>query len=208
MQLSIQSNLGIYISSACLKYGYAVLVCSTIESYVVIGTYSLQKRQLKKHQTLTQCWFNAGPASETMAQHWTRIESMPCVRGKVKAVKLWTNLEKRCWCLQCASGSWQTGYKGFKARPASTPHFPRSVTDQPMSTGYCITWCHIYGSTRWLAFTFSQWAQSIVSRDLHPWNSFKWTLFRLSRCIGCRLHLRHLTGSLFYISHQLNYHQI
>ena len=29
-----------------------------------------------KHETSTQCWTNVGPASWTVAQHWTNIGSM------------------------------------------------------------------------------------------------------------------------------------
>ena len=29
-----------------------------------------------KHDTLTQCWLNVGPASQTMVQHWTIIGSV------------------------------------------------------------------------------------------------------------------------------------
>ena len=32
-----------------------------------------------KHETLTQCWFNAGSPSVTLAQHQTSTGSMPCV---------------------------------------------------------------------------------------------------------------------------------
>ena len=29
-----------------------------------------------QHETLSQCWFNVGPSSTTLAQHWTSIGSM------------------------------------------------------------------------------------------------------------------------------------
>ena len=33
----------------------------------------------RKHETLTQCWFIAGPPSATLAQHQTSTGSTPCV---------------------------------------------------------------------------------------------------------------------------------
>ena len=32
-----------------------------------------------KHQALSHCWFNVGPASQTLDQHWTNNGSMPRV---------------------------------------------------------------------------------------------------------------------------------
>ena len=34
----------------------------------------------KRHKTLNQCWFNVGPASQTVDEHYTNIDSTSCVR--------------------------------------------------------------------------------------------------------------------------------
>ena len=37
--------------------------------------------QPSKHEALNQCWFDAGPASQTVGQHWTSIWSTSCLLG-------------------------------------------------------------------------------------------------------------------------------
>ena len=37
--------------------------------------------QPSKHEALSQCWFDAGPASQTVGQHWTSIWSTSCLLG-------------------------------------------------------------------------------------------------------------------------------
>ena len=46
---------------------------------ILVVFYSVWNWLLSKHETLTQCWFNVGPSSTTLAQHWTSIESISCV---------------------------------------------------------------------------------------------------------------------------------
>ena len=40
---------------------------------------ALPDPQPSKHKALNQCWFYAGPASQTVGQNWTSIGSLSCV---------------------------------------------------------------------------------------------------------------------------------
>ena len=41
--------------------------------------YALPAPQPSKHEALNQCWFEDGPASQTVGQNWTSIGSTSCV---------------------------------------------------------------------------------------------------------------------------------
>ena len=43
--------------------------------------------QTSKHEALNQCWFDAGPASQTVGQHWTSIWSTSCLLGVKTSIK-------------------------------------------------------------------------------------------------------------------------
>ena len=50
----------------------SVTNCPLLGQSSVSDIYTLEM-SLWHHEMLTQCWFNAGPASATLTQHWTTI---------------------------------------------------------------------------------------------------------------------------------------
>ena len=44
-----------------------------------------RKAAIRKHGTFTQCYFNAGPASKTVCQHWNIIGWIPSVNAQYTA---------------------------------------------------------------------------------------------------------------------------
>ena len=60
-----------------------------------------------KHDTLTWCWFNVGPALQTLNQHWVSVSSDCCVHWanigfwatSATSTRHWTNIG----CTMCAS---------------------------------------------------------------------------------------------------------
>ena len=42
--------------------------------------------QPSKHEALNQCWFDAGPVSQTVSQHWISIGSTSCLLGVLTSV--------------------------------------------------------------------------------------------------------------------------
>ena len=51
--------------------GLCALSCNT-----TITKSDDSHRNISKHETLTQCWFNAGPLSTTLCQHWNNNKTV------------------------------------------------------------------------------------------------------------------------------------
>ena len=74
-----------------------------------------------KHGTLTQCWFNVGPASQTLVQQWTSIGSMsrahwdaPSTNDLSKLIKCNIRLQSTATQHQVNSSCWSLIYLTLK----------------------------------------------------------------------------------------------
>ena len=87
------------VPSACMHPQHEVLIITecllastgdagpTFNKHQHCTNTSIVQMLYSKHEALNQCWFDAGPASQTVGQHWTRICSTSCVLGVQTSTK-------------------------------------------------------------------------------------------------------------------------
>ena len=91
----------------------------------------------RKHETLTQCWLNAGPSSATLSQHRTITGSTPRVCTDQMSVK--------CWASVACDGQYPFSPSQYFMLAGARAHSDwRAAADSEMEVSAYFTSVHIY----------------------------------------------------------------
>ena len=84
---------GFHLSSKTVFVSRCAIVCPT--THLLYVDLSPQKSAHNKHEMFSKCWYNAGPASQTVGQHCTNIgwTSRVCWASEC----CWTSLLEQSW---------------------------------------------------------------------------------------------------------------